>query len=223
MVTGSAQARAVVYAPRQSDLGQLLEGFTEARVDDHDVSSELKQLAGIEASPTSQTPPPVGFSEVDAASPTPAGTTTSSKRDVLGRSAGVGLATLASLCTVWLVLRAAPQAQPTAPELAARPQVCRASIRVQDAPANAEIRLRAPAPAALSAPLSAHGSEALFPDLPCNSELEVMIRDLDQPDGPWQLIPVPAEDLDALTEHRPLQISAVAPLQVEEQYSFSER
>lgn len=219
--TFSVQARPVVYAPRQSDLSQLLDGFVGSPVDSHDVSSELKQLAGIEASPTSQTPPPVGFSEVDAASPTPAGTTTSSKRDVLGRGAGVGLATLASLCTVWLALRAAPQSEVS--QLATQPRICRASIRVQDAPANAEIRLRAPAPAALSAPLSAHGSEALFPDLPCNSPLEVLIRDLNQPDGPWNVIPVPAEDLDASTEQWPLQISAATLVEVAEPVGFSER
>jgi hypothetical protein len=208
-------SKEVLYAPRKSQLADLLAGFETAPLDSRDVSRELKQMVGLDASASSQTPPPVGFSEVDGTSPTPAPSESdaSSKNGALGRAAGVGLATLASLSVIWLALRGAATSQD--PQLAAAPaaeaRACRATVRVFDAPRTAEIRVRAPAPGVAFAPMAAHGSEAVFPGLPCGAALEVMIRDLDAPDGPWLVIPVAAEELDEQTELFPLQVSAARP------------
>jgi hypothetical protein len=158
----------------------------------------------------SQTPPPVGFSEVSELSPLPADAEQdrAPSSQVLGRAKGVGLATLTGLGVALLLLRA-PAAEPPARSLAQGSATrCTASIQVVDAPSDAEIRVRAPAPSAQFSPLAAQGSMALFPQLPCATSLEVMVRDNSRVDSSWVVIPIAAEELTARTEQAPLRVSA---------------
>jgi hypothetical protein len=79
---------------------------------------------------------------------------------------------------------------------------------VVDAPHDAEIRVRAPAPNTRFSPLAAHGSAALFPQLPCGTSLEVMVRDSANPEASWAVIPIAPDELTARTGQVPLRISA---------------
>jgi hypothetical protein len=206
---------APLYPPRRTDLTMLLAGFETGHVES-DVVQELKLMAGIDASPSSQTPPPVAFSEISELSPPPADSAASEGRDstVLNRAKGVGLATLTGLGVVVLLLRG-PLVEPVNRSLArgdsVQPEKCLASLRVVDAPLGAEIRVRAPAPNANFAPLAARGSTALFPELPCGASLEVMIRDNTQLDSGWVVIPIAREELTARTVVAPLTVSAHSP------------
>jgi hypothetical protein len=201
--------RAPLYSPRKTELTDLFAELDHPNFE-HDVAHELKAMAGIEASAVSQTPPPVGFSEVNE----PAALSPDVEPDqappsqVLARAKGVGLATLTGLGVALLLLRA-PGVQPAMPALAHGAATrCTASIQVVDAPSDAEIRVRAPAPSATFSPLAAHGSGAVFPQLPCATSLEVMVRDNSHVDSSWVIIPIAAEDLTASTAQAPLRVSA---------------
>jgi hypothetical protein len=196
-----------LYHPRKTDVTALLAGFEPPSVE-QDVANELKLMAGIEASASSQTPPPVGFSEVtEPPSPAADTQTESSSVPLLNRAKGVGLATLTGLGLGLLLLRA-PQDARIERSLARGEQGrCTASLRVVDAAVSAEVRVRAPAPNAGFAPLAARGPSALFPELPCGTALEVMIRDSANADSGWLVIPIAPEELSAHTVLEPLQVS----------------
>jgi hypothetical protein len=201
--------QAPLYSPRKTELADLFAELEHPTLE-QDVAHELKLMAGIEASAVSQTPPPVGFSEVSELSPLPADAEQdrAPSSQVLARAKGVGLATLTGLGVALLLLRA-PAAEPPARSLAQGSATrCTASIQVVDAPSDAEIRVRAPAPSAQFSPLAAQGSMALFPQLPCATSLEVMVRDNSRVDSSWVVIPIAAEELTARTEQAPLRVSA---------------
>jgi hypothetical protein len=200
--------QSVFYAPQKSDIGELLQRFNEQGVDGDEISRELQHIAGIEPSGSSQTPPPVGFSELDESQAEPPARDRDLRTGYHGISFGVGLAGLAALSVIWFAVRAPLGA--TAPTLAASaPTQCVASIKVIDAPAHAEIKIRSVVPKAKGGftPLLAHGSEALFPRLPCGAPLEVVVRDLDQHEASWSVIPVAPAELQAQTALFPLEIS----------------
>lgn len=202
-------SRKPLYEPRKTDLAALFADLDPPSAE-QDVAYQLKLLAGVEASASSQTPPPVGFSEVSELSPPPQEATEGKSRtsQVLARAKGVGLATLTGLGVAFLLLRA-PQPEPGARSLASgAPARCTASVQVMDAPSDAEIRVRAPAPNSRFAPLAAHGATALFPQLPCGTALEVLIRDSANADASWVIIPIAPEELTSRTEQVPLRISA---------------
>lgn len=210
LVSAPAPSKAPLYQPQRSDLAALLAELEQPRFEG-DLGHELKLMAGIEASASSQTPPPVGFSEVNEPVPVPVDPADDKPpvSQVLARAKGVGLATLTGLGVALLLLRAPQAAPPAAHSLASgAPDRCTASVQVVDAPTDAEIRVRAPAPNARFSPLAAHGSAALFPQLPCGTSLEVMIRDSANPEASWAVIPIAADELTSRTEQAPLRISA---------------
>jgi hypothetical protein len=187
----------------------LLQRFDQHSLDGDEVARELKHIAGMDPSPSSQTPPPVGFSELDESQAAPAAADRDLRTGYHGISFGVGLAGLAALSVIWFAVRAPLTA--AAPTLAARAATqCVASIKVIDAPAHAEIKIRSAVPKVQGGftPLLAHGSEALFPRLPCGAPLEVVVRDLDQREASWSVIPVSPAELQAQTALFPLEISA---------------
>jgi hypothetical protein len=200
--------RAPLYSPRKTQLADLFAELEPANLE-QDVARELQVMAGIEASAVSQTPPPVGFSELNESSPLASqGERDHAPGQVLARAKGVGLATLTGLGVALLLWRA-PGAEPPVRASAHRAEAtCTASIQVVDAPSDAEIRVRAPAPNARFSPLAAHGSVAVFPQLPCATSLEVMVRDRSDLDSSWVVIPIAAEELTARTEQAPLRVSA---------------
>jgi len=206
---GPATSSTPMYSPRKSELQELLAHFDRPAVDNQNVSQELKQMAGIEASASSQTPPPVGFSELDESSPLPDSTTKPQHSgNVLSRAKGVGLATLTGLSLFALLLRM-PSAPSSSANAAGAAVQCAATIRVVDAPIAAEIRLRSPVPGSSFAPLAAHGSTATFGDLPCNVPVEVMVRDTASVDAAWLVIPIAREELSRETALFPLRVSAL--------------
>jgi hypothetical protein len=209
-VPAATASKPPLYQPQRSDLASLFAELEQPRFE-QDVGYELKLMAGIEASASSQTPPPVGFSEVNEAVPTPADPADDEApaSSVLARAKGVGLATLTGLGVAFLLLRAPQAAPPVERSLASgAPARCTASVQVVDAPSDAEIRVRAPAPNARFSPLAAHGSAALFPQLPCGTSLEVMVRDSAKPESSWAVIPIAPDELTARTGQVPLRISA---------------
>jgi hypothetical protein len=210
LVSAPVASKAPLYQPQRSDLAALFAELEQPRFE-QDLGHELKLMAGIEASASSQTPPPVGFSEVNDPVPAPADPSDDKPgvNRVLARAKGVGLATLTGLGVALLLLRA-PQTAPPVERASASgvPARCTASVQVVDAPHDAEIRVRAPAPNTRFSPLAAHGSAALFPQLPCGTSLEVMVRDSANPEASWAVIPIAPDELTARTGQVPLRISA---------------
>jgi hypothetical protein len=192
------------YAPRKSDLRDLLAGFGVASVKtERELCSDLKALAGVEqtAPPPmvelSETPPPVAVDDVAkpaAAPPTP--DAPSRARAVAGAVsaarvvAGVGLG---SIPTRAASASAGEPAATLAADAPPEPAPCSAELTVRQVPSRSRVRLRVGPEAKLQSPSRVVGSDAVFEGLECGRGAEVTVELPGR--ARWMRIPVLAEAL----------------------------
>jgi hypothetical protein len=195
------------YAPRRSDVDELVSGFgIGEKHSDRDLCRDLKLLAGIEAtSPPpvvslSETPPPVVDMGEDGAAPSEASSPGSPRAAIVGAAlvalvvAGVGIGSIP--------LHAAPRsdtravaAQPVAAVRmgeSRREAPCSAEIDVTDVPQRARVELRAGPDQQKILPTRAAAHGPVFANLPCREAVDVM---LELPGRRWLRVPVAASEL----------------------------
>jgi hypothetical protein len=196
------------YAPRKSDVDQLLSGFSVASEgSDRELCGDLKALAGVDATrpppdvELCETPPPVAVAEREDGAPI--------ERDAgergTRRIAGVVTAALAVLGVGFgsAAARQAPatEAAPAAAALPApirtgevqREMPCAAELTVRRLPPGARARLRAGPDGAMVSPSRVLGDEAVFEALPCREAVEISVEMPSR--GRWLRVPVRGEDL----------------------------
>lgn len=195
------------YAPRRSDVSELLEGFgVGAGTSDRDVCRDLKLLAGIEnTSPPprvslSETPPPVAIADDDAPSAREEGPRVSS-RAMLGAAvvglvvAGAGFGSI-PLHAGTPVAAAATVPSVTEPAVrigeSHREAPCVAEIDVTEIPARARVELRAGPDGQVLQPKRGTANGVVFAGLPCREAVDVM---LELPGRRWLRVPVAASEL----------------------------
>ncbi len=198
------------YAPRKSDVEELLSGFGVAQLKtERELCSDLKALAGVDqtapppAVELSETPPPVAVSEVGeglaaAARPSDA----SSARVVAG-------AVSAALIIAGVGLGSIPTRTPGADGAAAAPRIesaidsesvppCSAELTVRQVPPSSRTRLRTGTDERVLAPSRVVGSDAVFEGLECRQGAELTVELPGR--ARWVRIPVAAEALSPSAE-----------------------
>lgn len=193
------------YAPRQSDVEELLSGFGVAQLrTERELCSDLKALAGVErtAPPPpvelSETPPPVAVSEIGEGLPPAARTDEgSSARVVAG-------AVSAALIIAGVGLGSIPTRTPGADGAAAAPRIesatdtervppCSAELTVRQVPPSSRTRLRTGVDERVLTPSRVVGSDAVFEGLECRQSAELTVELPGR--ARWLRIPVAAEAL----------------------------
>lgn len=196
------------YAPRRSDVSELLSGFgVGANSSDRDICRDLKLLAGIEnTSPPpvvslSETPPPVAVESDDESSPVREDGPRMGSRALIGAAviglvvAGVGFSSI-PLQAAPTVAAAATLPSPSEPAVrvgeSRREPPCVAEIDVTEIPARARVELRAGPEGQVLAPKRGTGNGVVFAGLPCREAVDVM---LELPGRRWLRVPVAASEL----------------------------
>ncbi|MCC6900523.1 MAG: hypothetical protein IT377_16205 [Polyangiaceae bacterium] len=208
------------YAPKKSDVSELLSGFGVAAVrTDREVCSDLKALAGVDqtAPPPlvelSETPPPVAVGEVGPSAPaSPRPREESNARVVAGAAsvalivAGVGLGSIPVRQSEPAAASRAPMSELGSSDSPAAP--CTAELTVRQIPEHARTRVRRAADTTVLAPSRVVGSDAVFEGLECGQSAEVTVELPGR--ARWMRIPVAAEALSPSPEAPGLVRFAVA-------------
>ncbi|MBK7586654.1 MAG: hypothetical protein IPI67_41520 [Myxococcales bacterium] len=194
------------YAPRRSDIDELLSGFGVAgRMSDRELCSDLKTLAGVDATARppevvelSETPPPVAVCEVDAgAVPKAAASEGSSARVLAGAVsaalivAGIGLGSIPTRGAESESVAAAaavPIMEPSEPRAA-----CTAELTVRQVPERGRPRVRTGPDGSVVSPSRIVGRDAVFEGLSCRQSAEVTVELPGR--ARWVRIPISAESL----------------------------
>jgi len=198
------------YAPRKSDIEDLLSGFGVADAkSERELCSDLKALAGVDqtAPPPrvelSETPPPVAVVEMDeaVAGPSPRAAQGSSARVVAGAVsaalvvAGVGLGSIPNRDPeVTAAAARAPMGSPTEENVAP----CSAELTVRQVPTRSRTRVRSGDDGSVIAPSRVVGTDAVFEGLACRQSAEVTVELPGR--ARWVRIPVAADALSPSAE-----------------------
>ncbi|MCA9597156.1 MAG: hypothetical protein KC776_27775 [Myxococcales bacterium] len=191
------------YAPRQSDVSDLLRDFGVASVgDDRELCRDLKLLAGMDATGA----PP----SVESVTPPPVAVTTDDEDDEREEPAAGGRARAAvgALCALLLVGAAGSTALPNSRALASggvrsvaaraesrvqREAPCSAEVAVKRVPQDAQVTLRGGAADQVLEPSQRQDDRVAFSGLPCREAVEVTVHRTRQ--KRWLRIPVSAARL----------------------------
>ncbi len=193
------------YAPRKSDVSELLSGFGVAAVrTERELCSDLKALAGVdETAPPplvelSETPPPVAVTEVGPGAGSAARPREESNARVVAGAASAALV-IAGIGLGSIPVRQAETASASQPVLsdpvtaAPASAPCTAELTVRQIPEHARTRVRSTADATVVAPSRVVGSDAVFEGLECGQSAEVTVELPGR--SRWMRVPVAAEAL----------------------------
>ena len=193
------------YAPRKSDVSELLSGFGVAAVrTERELCSDLKALAGVdETAPPplvelSETPPPVAVTEVGPGAGSPGRPREESNARVVAGAASAALV-IAGIGLGSIPVRQAETASASQPVLsdpvtaAPASAPCTAELTVRQIPEHARTRVRSTSDSTVVAPSRVVGSDAVFEGLECGQSAEVTVELPGR--SRWMRVPVAAEAL----------------------------
>ena len=193
------------YAPRKSDVSELLSGFGVAAVrTDRERCSDLKALAGVdETAPPplvelSETPPPVAVTEVGPGAGSAGRPREESNARVVAGAASAALV-IAGIGLGSIPVRQAETASASQPVLsdpvtaAPASAPCTAELTVRQIPEHARTRVRSTSDSTVVAPSRVVGSDAVFEGLECGQSAEVTVELPGR--SRWMRVPVAAEAL----------------------------
>ena len=193
------------YAPRKSDVSELLSGFGVAAVrTERELCSDLKALAGVdETAPPplvelSETPPPVAVTEVGPGAGSAGRPREESNARVVAGAASAALV-IAGIGLGSIPVRQAETASASQPVLsdpvtaAPASAPCTAELTVRQIPEHARTRVRSTSDSTVVAPSRVVGSDAVFEGLECGQSAEVTVELPGR--SRWMRVPVAAEAL----------------------------